>query len=1038
MVATRLAAVVALLGVAGCSYSYRNPVEALGPGEVGGRTVAGVELLIDGVAVSVQGAALDATSRANGRFTMLPLPVGHHSLMFRKGKERALQRDVEIAYGSDGQPQGLWLGDVTVPAAVTLVGSAAPDDGASLADNGLAIDEVSGATVPIRGGSSCGFTFEGLSIGLHRIRIFTRDPDGHAYVGGPAEVNILAAEAGSEKTLTRFPLHRAGPAAETGLVKLKFGVSGSIPGLKLSDLTIDGLPAPASFGSDGVAQVDLPEGLFTVEVKLPAGLPAGVTPPPRKTFVAIKGRTLDLGTLYAVTDSAQNQAALSCTSDADCAPGTCTASHVCQGYTPPPQAPASVPYCDQDSRACTVGPYGGVYTGQPPSSYSPPYTATCLGYGSGGASIAVACGTRCTPDGLTVLEATADRPGCQPFGPLTVTPAHAYSGDSSCSGLIAQTFTASGGTPPYVWQTAYGFHVSPDTTQATWDSCDWSVGDHVLNVTDSSSPAQQFPIILTFKRAPYVVSTSPSQGDAAVPVTATIFADFSEPLSPASVSAASFTVTTDASQVPVTGTVALGTAGTRLTFTPDAPLPQGATVSVTIQTTVTDLFGVAMNSVEAWSFMTWAPSTTKALTTFSLTDGTITAVAGTIDEAAKTVSVTLPAGTPVTALVATFTSTGVGVAVGTTAQVSGTTANDFTSPVTYVVTAEDGTTASYLVTATVPPSIGSFTPTGSLTGARYLHTATLLAGGNVLVVGGDSGSTSLTSAELYDPVAKTFGPAASLSVDRENHRAVRLLDGRVLVTGGWSRAAATSGGLNSAERYDPATSSWSLAGTMVVARHSHTATLLSDGRVLVAGGYDQTGSVALASAEIYEPTTDAWTPAASMTHARLGLTATRLLDGKVLVTGDQGSSSRTAEIYDPATDTWSATANLMLGARSYHTATLLNDGKVLVVGGSLAQAELFDPVGASFAGAGSSSSAAKYHAATLLPDGTVLITGGLSGSTTMKSSERYSLATFAWKTQGPMTVARYSQTATLLLDGSVLVVGGWDGASTNATAELYR
>jgi hypothetical protein len=229
------------------------------------------------------------------------------------------------------------------------------------------------------------------------------------------------------------------------------------------------------------------------------------------------------------------------------------------------------------------------------------------------------------------------------------------------------------------------------------------VGDHPLTVTDSGSPPQEFQIILTFKRAPYVLSTSPNRGDSAVPVTSTIFADFSEPLGPASVSAASFTVTTDAGPLPVTGTVALDTAGTRLTFTPDAPLPQGATIFVTIETTVTDLFGVPMNYVEAWSFMTWAPSTTKALTAFSLTDGAIAAVSGIIDEAAKTVSVTLPAGTPVTALAATFTSTGVGVAVSATPQVSGTTANDFTGPVTYVVTAEDASTASYLITVTVPP-----------------------------------------------------------------------------------------------------------------------------------------------------------------------------------------------------------------------------------------------------------------------------------------------------------------------------------------------
>jgi hypothetical protein len=930
--------------------------------------------------------------------------------MFRKGKERALQREVEVAYGSDGQPQGLWLGDVTVPAAVTLSGTAAADDGATLADNGLAVDEVSGAVVPIWGGSSCGFTFEGLSVGPHRIRIFIRDEAGHDYVGGPAEVNILPAEAGTEKSLTRFALHRAGPPAETGLVKLKFGVAGSIPGLKLSDLRLEGLPGTVGFGSDGVAQVDLPEGLFTVEVKLPAGLPVGVTPPPRKTFVAIRGQVLDLGTLYAVSDPAQDQALLSCRSDADCAPGSCTASHVCQGYTPPQQAPASVPWCDAGARGCTIGPYGGVYTGTGPTGYGPPYTATCLGYGSG-ASVAVTCGTTCTPDGLAVVEATLASPGCQPVVPLQVTPQHGYTA-GSCNDGDFITFTASGGTPPYAWPT--WFNVAADGTTATADYCDAGHADYHEWVYDAASPRQEFQLTVTVKPAPYVVNQGPYFGESGVPVTSSIFADFSEPLAPSSVNAASLRLI--AGGVAVDGTVSLDTAGTRITFTPAAPLPTGAFVNVDLAMDVTDLFGVPMSSNGSWYFTTWAPATTKALTAISLTDGAIAAVAGTIDEVAKTISVTLPAGTPVTALVASFTSTGVGVAVGTTPQVSGSTANDFTSPVTYVVKAEDNTTASYVVTVTVAPAAPGFTATSSLATGRYYHTATLLQDGKVLVAGGLYTGGVLASAELYDPALGTWSPTGSMFSARSRHTATLLPSGKVLVTGGEV--------LSSVELYDPTTGTWSEVAFMGAARAYHTATLLPSGLVLVAGGI--TSTTPRGDAELYDPsagTLGTWTATGTMGFQRAQFTATLLPGGKVLATGNGGGGANTAERFDPATGNWTPTGSLTVGVYD-HTATLLADGKVLVRGAQTS-GQLFDPLAGSWSSTtGLSITVPWSHTATLLASGTVLVTGGATASVVYRDAELYDPSSQTWTPTGQMSVPRKWHTATLLNDGSVLVVGG--------------
>jgi hypothetical protein len=136
---------------------------------------------------------------------------------------------------------------------------------------------------------------------------------------------------------------------------------------------------------------------------------------------------------------------------------------------------------------------------------------------------------------------------------------------------------------------------------------------------------------------------------------------------------------------------------------------------------------------------------------------------------------------------------------------------------------------------------------------------------------------------------------------------------------------------------------WMRTASMTTARELHTATLLADGRLLVAGGFGPSNWTA--SAEIYDPASGTWTATDSLATARCCHTATLLPDGRVLVAGgyDNGPLA-TAEIYDPASGTWTATAS-MASARYYHTATLLPGGRVLVAGGAgnsslLARAEI--------------------------------------------------------------------------------------------------
>jgi hypothetical protein len=140
---------------------------------------------------------------------------------------------------------------------------------------------------------------------------------------------------------------------------------------------------------------------------------------------------------------------------------------------------------------------------------------------------------------------------------------------------------------------------------------------------------------------------------------------------------------------------------------------------------------------------------------------------------------------------------------------------------------------------------GSWTTTGSLTEARYFHTATLLANGQVLVVGGFLGFGFLASAELYNPTTGIWTATGSLTEARYAHTATLLANGQVLVVGG----AGPVGGLASAELYDPATGIWIATGSLTEARYVHTATSLANDEVLVVGGFHGFGF--LSSAELY-------------------------------------------------------------------------------------------------------------------------------------------------------------------------------------------
>jgi N-acetylneuraminic acid mutarotase len=337
---------------------------------------------------------------------------------------------------------------------------------------------------------------------------------------------------------------------------------------------------------------------------------------------------------------------------------------------------------------------------------------------------------------------------------------------------------------------------------------------------------------------------------------------------------------------------------------------------------------------------------------------------------------------------------------------------------------------------------------GEMDVARRACTATVLPDGRALVAGGYNGSTPYSfysSAELYDPATGTWESTDSMEFSRAGHRAVLLPNGKVLVAGGYDGAYLTS-----AELYDPGTGTWTTTGSMAEGRVWHTMTLLPNGKVLVTGGEGTTFGIL--TAELYDPAANgglgAWSPTGSMAQARVVHTATLLPDGRVLVAGGLWyipsigyATIGSAELYDPAAGTWSPTGT-MADRRHWHTATLLPNGKVLVAGGQIygisgvTTGQLYDPEAGTWSFTGNMSAGRAEHTATLLPNGYVMVAGGIGNGVNF-SAERYDPVAGTWSSAGTMADNRFEHSAPLLHNGRVLVVGGYSGSAPRSSAELY-
>ena len=335
-------------------------------------------------------------------------------------------------------------------------------------------------------------------------------------------------------------------------------------------------------------------------------------------------------------------------------------------------------------------------------------------------------------------------------------------------------------------------------------------------------------------------------------------------------------------------------------------------------------------------------------------------------------------------------------------------------------------------------AIGQIIPTSNMNVPRSGHTATLLRDGTVLIAGGmlRNGDFSST-AEIFDPKTNQFSPVRNMLIGRVGAAAALLPSGKVLIVGGWHET-------DEAEIYDPATRAFAATARMIEPRAGPTATALREGTVLITGGERDPSTMATTnSAEVYDEQTGKFTRVGAMHTGRSMHTATLLQDGRVLVAG--GGTAReqvteSAEIYDPKTRSFSMAARMSV-PRYKHTAVLLDDGTVLIAGGSDARdwksayntTEIYNPRTNAFSAAGKMAEGRfKLPPEAVRLTNEVLVFGGAPGAALYdeRSKEFREIA-------GSNDTERFYPSATLLKDGRVLLAGGYPKHSDAATRSAW-
>ncbi|WP_051034208.1 Kelch repeat-containing protein [Streptomyces sp. SS] len=335
-----------------------------------------------------------------------------------------------------------------------------------------------------------------------------------------------------------------------------------------------------------------------------------------------------------------------------------------------------------------------------------------------------------------------------------------------------------------------------------------------------------------------------------------------------------------------------------------------------------------------------------------------------------------------------------------------------------------------------------------------------LEDGRALAAGGAGPLlVSLDDSAVYDPGPGAWTVTGGLVQERRMHTVTALRDGRALAVGGIpGRQAYPQPTLTHAELFDPGSGTWRATTEMAEARNGHSATLLGDGRVLVAGGQrprSRRDMLTLATAEVYDPVHETWEPAGAMTVARWDHVTVPLPGGRVLAVGGLVSTAQhganpalgLCEVYDPGTGTWEPTGSLH-AARAVHQAVPLPDGSVLAIGGeagraaddarcrpySRASTEIYDVTTGVWRPGPPLPWGRSYHRAVPTADGVLVFGGteaacqhtGFASTLLLRDGARH------WEPTGPMLTGRWAFGATVLGDGRVLAAGGISRADVAA------
>ncbi|HVO20049.1 MAG TPA: hypothetical protein VMU15_12385 [Anaeromyxobacter sp.] len=381
---------IAATALVSCPYTFSNPVERLGVGQVSGRTVAdplatGKASPLGGISVSLKGSTFDQVTHGTGYFTLIPLPAGKHTLLFRQGTSLSLVRHVELGLGPNGLPDAVSLGDVLVPFGGSVAGTT------SDYHSGVVVDEATGLTGEVGGGR---FRLDAVSLGDHVFKVGEVDTSTSGeWVGGPAGFSLGPDAQAAVTVLGVLPVHPV--TASLGTVSLR--VVSLLPAIAPADILVSvtevlrgplaSVPAPDARGQ---VEIEAAEGIYQVAIAPPTAYAGQVTAPPAATAVAIAGEVADLGTLYLVPPGLPAADQLLCQAAADCLPaGTCAAGS-CLNWAPPVVAPARVPLCSIRLDFCSP---------TNPCTSADGLAGQCQAVGAGPYQTCVPCGTECTVDG---------------------------------------------------------------------------------------------------------------------------------------------------------------------------------------------------------------------------------------------------------------------------------------------------------------------------------------------------------------------------------------------------------------------------------------------------------------------------------------------------------------------------------------------------------------------------------------------------------------------------------------------------------------